>query len=100
LAKKVLIDSEKLCSRALKMSQSLKFYVHFLTGTASQKMFINACLSYQALYTPKPKYREFTKHLPFNSVALGKWMDSLPGFTDMLKKQFKGLLEESKDHLT
>jgi len=99
LARKVLIDSEKLCDRSLKIPETLKFMVHYLTGTAAQKLFVNACLGYQQMYQSKVKYREFSKHIPFNALALGNWMDSLPGFTDILNKQFKVFLEESKTHL-
>jgi len=99
LARKVLGDSEKLCERSLSMPSALKFMVHYLAGTAARKMFTDACLSYQAMYAPKYKYREFNRNIPFNALALGKWLDSLPGFTDVLKTQFKVFLDQSKQHL-
>lgn len=51
------------------------------------------------MYSSKAKYREFTKHLPQGSLAIGKWMATLPGFSDALKKEFKQLLLDSEKSL-
>lgn len=100
LARKVLVDSEKLLKRCLHISPQLKFYVNFLLGKSTLQIFYDKIREYQAKYETNPKYKErLGSHVPYGSVALGQYLLDLPNFSDKLKKYFKDYLDWSKKAL-
>ncbi len=86
LARKILLDTEKLIKRTLHIGPMLKFYVNFLLGWANLKLFYEKVEEFQAKYAKNPKYKEsLAKHIPYGSIALGPFLLELPNFSEALK---------------
>jgi hypothetical protein len=96
-AKKILSDSGKIAARCLYVSPQLKFYQACLVGHVNRMMFYDRVLEFQSQYTKKSlKYREFQRHVPFGSVALGHFLIELPNFSERLREEYRAYLDWSE----
>lgn len=100
LAKRILVDSEKLTKRTLHLSPMLRFYVQYLLGETNIKIFYESVLEFQGKYQKQNKYKDsLTKHIPYGSIALGQFMVELPNFSNELRAKYKDYLESAKKAL-
>ena len=96
-AKQILLTSGKIAARCLFVSPQLKFYQSCLVGHVNRMIFYDKVSEFQSQYTKRSqKYKEFQRHVPYGSIALGHFLIELPNFSEKLQGEFRAYLDWSE----